>query len=100
MQKKKGMLLAFRIVIVISFVFVVTCAIIYFMEFGKEEKSYFSLHFALPIILFLVGLIAIMMSTLSKKNISGESKGDNMMIGVGLLLFLCSILTLIFSYFM
>ena len=99
MQKKNnGMLLAFRIIIVIAFIFVVTCTILYFMEVGKEEKSYFSMHFAIPIILFFVGVIAIMLCTLSKKSMTGESKGDTMMIGVGLLLFLCSILSLIFSY--
>lgn len=98
MQKNKKMLLVFRIVIVVSFIFVVTSSIIYFMEIGKENKSYFSSHFALPVILFLVGVIAIMVSTMSKQNLSGESKGDNIMVGVGFLLFLCSILTLIFSY--
>ncbi|MDE6407501.1 MAG: hypothetical protein K2K48_04575 [Anaeroplasmataceae bacterium] len=101
MQKKNNrMLLAFRIIIVIAFIFVVTCTILYFMEVGQPEKSYFSKHFALPIILFFVGVIAIMLSILSKKSMSGENKGDTMMIGVGVLLFLCAILTLIFSYVM
>lgn len=97
-QKNKGIFLAFRIVIVIAFIFVITCTVIYFMEANQENRSYFSLHFALPIILFLVGVIAIMLSTLSKMSLSGESKGDNMMLGVGILLMLCSIITLIFSF--
>ncbi|MDE7105573.1 MAG: hypothetical protein K2O22_00215 [Anaeroplasmataceae bacterium] len=97
-QKNKGIFLAFRIIIVIAFLFVITCTIIYFMEVNQEHRSYFSMHFALPIILFLVGVIAIMLSTLSKMNLSGENKGDNMMLGVGLLLMLCAIVTLIFSF--
>lgn len=98
-QKNKGLFIAFKIFILIAFIFVVTCTVIYFMEVGHENKSYFSLHFALPIILFLVGVIAIMLSMLSRLSISGESKGDMMMIGVGLVLILISIITLALSYF-
>lgn len=98
-QKNKSILLAFKIIIVIAFIAVVTCVVIYFMEMGKETRSYFSLHFALPIILLFVGIIAIMLSTLSKMSMTGENKGDKFMTVVGLLLILFSILTLMFSYF-
>lgn len=98
-QKNKGLFLAFKIIIVIAFITVLTCTVIYFIEMGKETRSYFSLHFALPIILLFVGIIAIMLSTLSKMSMTGESKGDKFMTLVGLLLILFAILTLIFSYF-
>ena len=97
-NKNKGLFLALKIIILIAFVFVVTCTIIYFVEFDKPEKSFFSLHFALPIILFFVGIIAALMSYLSKKSMTGENKGDHMMMIVGFLLMLISILTLIFSF--
>ena len=97
-QKNPVLFLVFRIILVIAFIFVVTCTIIYFMEMGSESRSFFSLHFALPTILLLVGIIAIMLSMMSKMSITGESKGDNMMIGVGFLLILCSIITLILSF--
>lgn len=98
-QKNKGLFIAFKIVIFVAFIFVVTCTVIYFMEVGHENKSYFSMHFALPIILLFVGVIAIMLSMLSRLSLSGESKGDMMMIGVGLVLVLVSIITLVASYF-
>ncbi|MDE6660756.1 MAG: hypothetical protein K2J93_02890 [Anaeroplasmataceae bacterium] len=99
-KKNKTLLLVSKIIIVIAFLSVVACTVIYFIEFDKPNKSFFSVHFALPIILFFIGLIAIIMSNLSRKSISGESKGDRMMIGVGLLLILFSILSLIFSFFL
>lgn len=98
-QKKTMAYLAMRIIIVISFLFVIACTIVYFVEFDSQNKSYFSLHFAIPVILLFVGIIAILLSCLSKKNYSGENKGDTMMIGVGALLILCSIISLIMSYF-
>ncbi|MDE7264305.1 MAG: hypothetical protein K2N64_06560 [Anaeroplasmataceae bacterium] len=98
-QKKTMAYLVMRIIIVMSFIFVIACTIVYFIEFDSKNKSYFSLHFAIPVILLLVGIIALLLSCLSKKNYSGESKGDNMMIGVGALLILCSIISLIMSYF-
>ncbi|MCM1131021.1 MAG: hypothetical protein NC310_07295 [Roseburia sp.] len=97
-QKNKGLLLAFKILIVIAFITVVVCTVIYFMEIGKETRSYFSLHFALPIVLLFVGIIAIMLSFLSMLSISGENKGDKLMIFVGLLLILFAIITLVSSY--
>lgn len=97
-QKNSTLFLIFRIVIVIAFLFVVACTAVFLIEMNNENKSYFSAHFALPISLFLVGVIAILLRYFSKMSLSGESKGDNMMFGVGLLLMLCSIVTLILSY--
>ncbi|MBD5391141.1 hypothetical protein HDR67_03965 [bacterium] len=98
-QKNKGLFLAFKIIIFVAFVFVVTCTAIYLLEMGHENRSYFTIHFALPIVLLFVGVIAIFLSMLSRLSLSGESKGDMLMIGVGLVLFLCSIITLALSYF-
>ncbi len=97
-DEKKNLLIAFKIIIIISFIFVVTSSIIYFIEMGNEQMSYFSKHIAIFVILFLVGIIAIMLSMLSKLNLSGENKGDNMMIGVGLALIILSFVTLIMTY--
>ncbi len=98
-NEKNRLLIAFKIVIVISFIFVITSSIIYFLEMGNEQMSYFSKHIAIFVILFLVGVIAIMLSLLSKLNLSGENKGDKMMIGVGVALIILSFVTLIMTYF-
>ncbi len=96
--KNTTLLRVFRIIIFIAFVLIVACTILYFVEFNSETKSYFTMHFALPCILFMVGIIAILMAALSIQSISGESKGDNFMIVVGILLVLCSIISLVWSY--
>ena len=98
-ENNKSIFLVFKIIILIAFIFVVTCTVIYFIELGHENRSYFSIHFALPIVLLFVGVIAIMLSFLSKLSLSGENKGDNIMVGVGAVLFLCAIITLVMSYF-
>lgn len=90
--------LAFKIVVIVAFVCAVALTILYFVEQSNGNQSYFSYHFAIPIILFLVGIIAIILTRISLKSYSGESKGDNLMIVVGILLFVCSIFSLIMSY--
>lgn len=98
-DEKKKLLIALKIVIIISFIFVVTSSVIYFIEMGNEQMSYFSKHIAIFIVLFLVGVIAIMLSMLSRASLSGEDKGDNLMIGVGIALIILSFITLIMTYF-
>ena len=97
-QKNNPLLTAVRIIIFIAFIVVISCTILYFVEFNSETKSYFTMHFALPCILFMVGLIAVLMAILSIKSIQGENKGDNFMIVVGILLILCAIISLVWSY--
>ncbi len=47
----------------------------------------------------MVGIIALFMAMLSKQSLTGESKGDNLMIVVGILLMVCSVIALVWSYF-
>lgn len=95
-MKKKD--LVFKIVVGIALAIVVAIAIVYFVEAGNDVKSYFTLHFAVPIILTMVGVIALLLPKVTTKSYSGESRGDNFMIIVGFLLFICAIISIIFSY--
>ncbi len=90
--------LAFKIIVFIAFICAVALTVLYFVEQSNGSQSYFSYHFAIPITLFLVGIIAVFLTRISLKNYSGESKGDNLMIVVGILLFVCAIFSLIMSY--
>ena len=51
-----------------------------------------------PIILSIIGAIAMFLPTVSAKTLSGDDKGDKMMYGVGLLLFLCALISLLTSF--
>ncbi|MCI9182692.1 MAG: hypothetical protein HFG90_05490 [Acholeplasmatales bacterium] len=98
-QKNTPLMSIFRVIILIAFVVVMSCTILYFVEMNSDNKSYFTIHFALPLILFMVGIIALFMAMLSKQSLTGESKGDNLMIVVGILLMVCSVIALVWSYF-
>ncbi|MDE7100960.1 MAG: hypothetical protein K2O05_03805 [Anaeroplasmataceae bacterium] len=91
--------LAFKIITTIAFIIVLAFSILYFIDFEDGGMNYFKKHFVISIILFLVGIIAILLPKLNQKTLQGENKGDRMMLGVGLLLFVCSILSCLFSYF-
>ena len=98
-KQNTTLMMIFKVIILIAFVVVVVCTVLYFIEMNSDTKSYFTLHFALPCMLFMVGLIAMLMAALSMQNLSGESKGDNFMIVVGALLVLSAIIALVWSYF-
>lgn len=93
-----GLFLVFKVIVVISFLTIVTSTVIYFVESSKGEMSFFSKHFAVGLDLFLIGIMAILMPKLAAKSLQGENKGDKMMGVVGLLLFLFAILTVVFSF--
>ncbi len=97
-NSKNGLMIAFKVIIVISFLSIIASTVVYFIESSKGEMSYFSKHFAVGLDLFLVGIIAIIMPKLAAQSLQGENKGDKMMGFVGLLLFLFAILTVIFSF--
>lgn len=63
-----------------------------------EVKSYFTQHFLGSIILFLVGIAALLMPMVSQKRLAGENKGDSLMIIVAFLLFICSLFSIVMSY--
>lgn len=97
-QKNTPLMTVFRGIILVAFLVVMTCTILYFVEMNGE-RSYFTLHFALPLIIFMVGIIAVFMAALSMQNMSGESRGDNFMIVVGILLMISAVVALVWSYF-
>ncbi len=95
---KKNLLLAFKTIIWLTLVSVVTLSILYFMDLNSGEPSYFTEHFAISIILILIGIIAIILPKISKETYSGSDRGDNFMVLVGVLLILSSFISIFFSY--
>lgn len=77
---------------------IIGLGIFYFYDSGDGELMFFTQHFFLPIILALIGIIVIFMSVVSQRSLAGDDKGDKMMFGVGLILILCSLITLITSF--
>ena len=88
----------FKVMTYITFVIVFGLTVLYLFESEKGQLSFFTSHFAIPIVLFLVGIIAILMPLISNKSYRGENKGDNFMFVIGLILFASSIITLILSF--
>ena len=99
MNKQKVGLLP-KIIMGIGMVIIFVIGINYFIEAstGTGELSYFSQHFMVPIVLLIVGGYALFLPTVSQKSMAGDDRGDKMMVGVGLLLILCSIIALITSF--
>lgn len=69
---------------------------IYFL--GHTE-NFFQKHFLLAIVLGLIGVEAICLPGVNGVKFSGESKGDSLMYIVGFLLFLCGLISIIYSFF-
>ena len=63
-----------------------------------EQSNYFLEHFASALIMLAIGGCAILMPMLNSTKMTGENKGDNMMLVVGVLLFICSLVSIIISY--
>jgi uncharacterized membrane protein YidH (DUF202 family) len=61
-------------------------------------KNYFTAHFAIPIVLVCVGVIALCMPQATRSRFGSDAK-DNVMKIVAVLLILFAILTLVLSYF-
>lgn len=62
-----------------------------------ETTSFFASHFTLGICLFLVGIIAFLMPKASKEKYN-TSRGDEIIIIVSFLLFLCAIIAIVISF--
>ncbi len=99
-QQNNVFMIVFKTIITISFLIIVTLTVLYFMDIQNAGYLYFKEHFAISIILFLVGIIAFMLPRLNKKSYQGENKGDGLMLMVSILLILLAIGTCIFSYVM
>lgn len=88
----------FKVLIALDLLIIIGLLILYLIEANNQTMSFFTKHFSLPIILVLVGVVALFLPVVSSKSIAGESKGDSMMIWVGFLLIICAIFSLIFSF--
>ena len=88
-----------KVVIVISMMIIIGITGYYLKEiFGENEPSYFSVHFALPIVFTVVGILAILLPMASKENLSTNDKGDKMMPIIGVILVVFAIFTCILSF--
>ena len=99
MNKQKVGLLP-KIIMTIGMFIIFGLGILYYVEVstGDGNVSFFTKHFMVPIILSIIGAIAMFLPTVSAKTLSGDDKGDKMMYGVGLLLFLCALISLLTSF--
>lgn len=60
--------------------------------------NYFYDHFASAICLACVGVIALCLPSVTSKTIAGDSKGDNIVIIAGFIMFIVAIFNVIVSY--
>lgn len=88
----------FKALTVVTCLTVIALTILYFYELSTGNVSYFSKHFAVGIILALVGLFAIIIPQMSSKTYSGDNKGDKAMPIVGVVIILIAIFTIIRSF--
>ena len=88
-----------KVVIIISMIIIIGITGFYFYEIlGEKEPSYFSVHFALPIIFMVVGILAILLPMANKEKLTTNDKGDKMMPVIGVILILVAIISCIFSF--
>ncbi len=88
----------FMIVVALISVALVAYYFIDVFVVGNKE-NFFQKHFLLAIVLVLIGLEAICLPGVNGVKYSGESKGDSLMYGVGFLLFLCGLISIVYSFF-
>lgn len=96
-QKQIELKIKIVLAILVGIVLIVACyyGICYFI---LETTNYFLEHFAGSIIMMLIGVMAILMPLLNGQKLTGENKGDNTMFVVGILLFVCSLVSILISY--
>ena len=75
---------------------------IYFLieTYAIGQTSYFSKHFLGAICLLCIAVIAFLLPMINSQKLSGDNKGDNIMVVVSFLLIVFSVLTIILSYIM
>jgi len=92
-----GLKIFMGVIAAISIALVAYYAIdVYFI--GNQE-NFFQKHFLIAIVLVLIGVEAICLPSVNGAKYTGESKGDSLMFGVGFLLFLCGLISVIYSFF-
>lgn len=88
-----------KIIIGVCAAITVFTGIFYVVEmFILQETSYFTDHFAISISLLAIGVIALLLPSVNRKKFSNDTRGDNTMLIVAFLLFICSIISLLMSY--
>ena len=93
----RGLKIFMMVIAAISVILVAYYAIDVF--FIGNPENYFQKHFLLAIVLGLIGIEAICLPALNGVKFSGEAKGDSLMFIVGILLFLCGLISIIYSFF-
>ena len=97
MDKKKVLIL--KIIMSILAAISIALIILYLIElYVLENVSYFTQHFTTFICLFCVGIIALFLPSINKRKYGGDNKGDSMMLVVGILLIICSFISILVSY--
>ena len=94
-KKEQKIKIALSILAGLTLVLVLYYGVYYFI---LEQSNYFIDHFVSSIIMILIGGCAILLPTLNGQKLTGENKGDNMMLVVGVLLFICALVSIIISY--
>ena len=97
-MKKQQVGLIPKILLTLGMLIIFGLGIFYFIEAANGQQSFFTKHFFIPIILLIIGCIAIYLPYVSSKSYSGDTKGDKLMLGVVLVLIFCSILSLVLSF--
>ncbi len=92
----RGLKIFMTVVALISVALVLYYAIDVF--FVGHTENFFQKHFLIAIVLVLIGVEAICLPAVNGVKYSGESKGDSLMYGVGFLLFLCGLISIIYSF--
>ena len=88
-----------KIIMTIGMVIIFALGALYYYEsFVVGELSFFTTHFLIGIVLAIIGCFAIYMTTVSQKSYSGDDRGDKMMFVIGLILFLCAIISILVSF--
>jgi len=96
-QQFLGLKIFMAVIALISVALVLYYAIdVYFLS---KPVNFFQKHFLIAIVLILIGVEAICLPAVNGVKYSGESKGDSLMYGVGFLLFLCGLISIIYSFF-
>ena len=95
---KKSIIIIKIIITIMVLISLVTIGIYIVEAYVLNSVSYFTQHFTMFICLFCVGIIALMLPNVNQKKLSGDNKGDSLMLVVGVLLILCSFVSIIISY--
>ncbi len=88
----------YKIIMITSGIIALGVAAYLLVAMFSGAKNYFTNHFAIPIVLVCVGIIALCMPLATRSRFGSDAK-DNVMKIVAILLILFAILTLVLSYF-